>query len=144
MKTLRYKQLICILWWTIGVLWFDFRLGLGIFLSTTASITVLRAHPASYPVGIPGVPFLGVKRSGREAVHSPPSSAEIKEWVELYLRSPIRFLGVVLSEATTLHGITSQKTSTWIFVTMNISNIVLGTLAPWFVCNRPIFLSCSK
>jgi hypothetical protein len=26
--------------------------------------------------------------SGREADHSPPSSAEIKEWVELYLHSP--------------------------------------------------------
>jgi hypothetical protein len=25
---------------------------------------------------------------GREADHSPPSSAEIKEWVELYLHSP--------------------------------------------------------
>jgi hypothetical protein len=27
--------------------------------------------------------------SGREADHSPSSSAEIKEWVELYLHSPI-------------------------------------------------------
>jgi hypothetical protein len=27
-------------------------------------------------------------RSGREANHSPPSSAEVKEWVELYLHSP--------------------------------------------------------
>jgi hypothetical protein len=26
--------------------------------------------------------------SGREADHSPPSSAEVKEWVELYLYSP--------------------------------------------------------
>jgi hypothetical protein len=26
--------------------------------------------------------------SGREADHSPPSSAEVKEWVELYLPSP--------------------------------------------------------
>jgi hypothetical protein len=26
--------------------------------------------------------------SGREAEHSPPSSAEIKEWVEVYLHSP--------------------------------------------------------
>jgi hypothetical protein len=25
---------------------------------------------------------------GREADHSPPSSADIKEWVELYLHSP--------------------------------------------------------
>jgi len=26
--------------------------------------------------------------SGREADHSPPSSAGVKEWVELYLHSP--------------------------------------------------------
>jgi hypothetical protein len=26
--------------------------------------------------------------SGREADHSPPPSAEVKEWVELYLHSP--------------------------------------------------------
>jgi hypothetical protein len=26
--------------------------------------------------------------SGREADHSPPSSAEVKEWVELCLHSP--------------------------------------------------------
>jgi hypothetical protein len=54
------------------------------------------AHPASYPVGTKG-PLLGVKRPGREADHSPPSSAEVKECVELYLPSPIRPHGVVLS-----------------------------------------------
>jgi hypothetical protein len=31
---------------------------------------------------------LGVKRPVREADHSPPYSAEVKEWVELYLHSP--------------------------------------------------------
>jgi hypothetical protein len=30
---------------------------------------------------------LGVKRLGREADHSPPSSAEVKELMELYLHS---------------------------------------------------------
>jgi hypothetical protein len=35
--------------------------------------------------------------SGREADHSLPSSAEVKEWVELYLHSPIRLDGMVLS-----------------------------------------------
>jgi hypothetical protein len=35
------------------------------------------AHPASYPVGTRGS-FLGVKRPGREADHSHPSSAEVK------------------------------------------------------------------
>jgi hypothetical protein len=31
---------------------------------------------------------LGKKRLGREADHSPPSSTDVKEWVELYLHSP--------------------------------------------------------
>jgi hypothetical protein len=31
---------------------------------------------------------LGVKRPGREADHLPPSSAKVKEWVELHLHSP--------------------------------------------------------
>jgi hypothetical protein len=44
------------------------------------------AHPASYPMGT-GSSFPGVKRPGREADHSPSSSTEVKEWVELYLHS---------------------------------------------------------
>jgi hypothetical protein len=32
--------------------------------------------------------FLGLKWPGREADHSPPSGAEVKECVELYLYSP--------------------------------------------------------
>jgi hypothetical protein len=44
-------------------------------------------HPASYPMSTRSS-FLGVKRPGRESDHSPPSSAEVKEWVELYLHSP--------------------------------------------------------
>jgi hypothetical protein len=42
---------------------------------------------------------MGVKLlPGREAGHSPPSSAEIKECVELYLYSQIPFHDVVLSQ----------------------------------------------
>jgi len=52
------------------------------------------AQPASYPMGTVGS-FLRVKRQGREADHSPPSSVEVKEWGELYLHSPNH--GVVLS-----------------------------------------------
>jgi hypothetical protein len=37
---------------------------------------------------VPGALSLGVKWPGREADHSPPSSAEVKEWEELYLHSP--------------------------------------------------------
>jgi hypothetical protein len=53
-------------------------------------------HPASYPMGTRGS-FPGVKRTGREANNSHPSSAEFKKCVELYLHSPIRLHGVVLS-----------------------------------------------
>jgi hypothetical protein len=45
------------------------------------------AHPASYLMGT-GALSLGVKRPGREADHSPPSSAEVREWIELYIHSP--------------------------------------------------------
>jgi hypothetical protein len=40
--------------------------------------TASGAHPASYPMGN-GPLFLGVQRPGREAKHSPPSSAEVKK-----------------------------------------------------------------
>jgi len=40
-------------------------------------LLLLGAHPASYPVGT-GVIFSGVMRPEREADHSPPSSAEVK------------------------------------------------------------------
>jgi hypothetical protein len=57
---------------------FDSRLGLGIFLFTTASRTALGpTHPLMQ--WVPGALSLGVKRPGREADHSPPSSAEVKE-----------------------------------------------------------------
>jgi len=48
------------------------------------------AHPASYTKGT--VFFLGVKRPGRGVDQIPPSSADVKERVELYLYSPIRGL----------------------------------------------------
>jgi hypothetical protein len=37
-----------------------------------------RAHPASYPMGTRGS-FPGGKAAGREADHSPPSSAQVKD-----------------------------------------------------------------
>jgi hypothetical protein len=61
--------------------------GLGIFLFTTASRTAL--GPTQPPIQcVPGALSPGVKRLGREVDHSPPSSAEVKEYVELYLHSP--------------------------------------------------------
>jgi hypothetical protein len=73
--------------WTIWVLGFDSRRGLGNFLFTTASRMAL--GPTQPPIQwVPEALSLGVKRPGREADHSPPSSAEVKECVELYLHSP--------------------------------------------------------
>jgi hypothetical protein len=68
----------------------------GIFLFTTASRTAL--GPTQPPIQwVPGALSLEVKRQGREADHLPPSSAEVKESVQLYLHSPMRLHGVVLS-----------------------------------------------
>jgi hypothetical protein len=64
--------------WAIGILGFDSRRGLRIFLFTAASRTALgRTQP---PIQwVPGALSLWVKRPGREADNSPPSSAEAKE-----------------------------------------------------------------
>jgi len=60
---------------------------LGIFLFTTASRIALR--PTQPPIQwVPGALSLRVKRPGRETDHSPPSSAEVKECVQLYVHSP--------------------------------------------------------
>jgi hypothetical protein len=81
---------------TIGVLGFDSQRVLGNFLFTTASRTAL--GPTQPPIQwLPGALSLEVKRPGRETDHSPPSSAEVKECVELYFHSPIRLHGVVHS-----------------------------------------------
>jgi hypothetical protein len=73
-----------------------FPAGAGIFLFTTASRTAL--GPTQPPIQwVPGALSLGVKRPVREADHSPPSSAEVKECLELYLHSPIGLNGIVLS-----------------------------------------------
>jgi hypothetical protein len=63
--------------WTLGVLGFDSRLRLGIFLFTTASRTAL--GPTQAPIQwVPWALSLGVKRPEREADHSPPFSATVK------------------------------------------------------------------
>jgi hypothetical protein len=74
---------------------FESRQGLGMFFHHRVQIGS-GAHQAPYPMGTRGS-FPGGKWSGREADHSTPSSAEVKEYVELYLHSPVRLHGVVLS-----------------------------------------------
>jgi hypothetical protein len=75
---------------------FESRQGLGIFLFTTASRPAL--GPTQPPIQwVPEALSLGVKRSGREADHSPSSGAEVKNAWSYTSTSPIRLHGVVLS-----------------------------------------------
>jgi hypothetical protein len=77
--------------WKIGVIGFDSQQELGIFLFTTTSRTAL--EPTQPPIQwVPGALSLGVKWPGREADHSPLSSAKVKEWVELYLHPHYTFM----------------------------------------------------
>jgi hypothetical protein len=65
---------------------FESQQWVGIYVFTTASRSTL--GPTQPPIQwVPGALSLRVKRPGREADHSPPSSAEVKECVELYLHS---------------------------------------------------------
>jgi hypothetical protein len=78
-------SLFCVSWCTLPDGWrvchimsFVSRRGQGIFLFTAVSRTAL--GPTQPPIQwVPGSLSLGVKRPGREADHSPPSSAEVKE-----------------------------------------------------------------
>jgi hypothetical protein len=56
-------------------------------------LSITDACPGADPIQwVPGAFSLQVKRPGREADHSPPSSAEVKEYVELYLYSQYAFM----------------------------------------------------
>jgi hypothetical protein len=82
--------------WTTGVLGFDSRRKLGIFLFTTASRTAL--EPTQPPIQwVPATVSLGVKQPERDADHSPPSSSEVKNAWSYTSTLPIRLQGVVLS-----------------------------------------------
>jgi len=73
---------------------------LGIFLITIASTPALR--PSQPPIQwVPGALSLRVKRLGREADHTPLSSAEVKG-VELYIHSPILLHGMELLKTSVL------------------------------------------
>jgi hypothetical protein len=90
--------------WTIGV---RIPVGLGTFLFDAVSRPALGStQPPSQ--WVPGALSLGIMRPGREADHSPPSSAEVKECAELYLHSPIRLQAWCLVKH---RGVTFYKSS---------------------------------
>jgi hypothetical protein len=77
--------------WTIGVRSLK---GAEDFSSSPCVQTGSGAHPVSYLMGTGG-PFPGGKaRPGRDADHSPQSSAEVKYEYELYFLSPMRLHGI--------------------------------------------------
>jgi hypothetical protein len=57
---------------------------------------------------VPGALSPEVKRPGREAAHSPPVSAKVKENVDLYIHSPIRLYGVVFKVVKHRNNFTFQ------------------------------------
>jgi len=80
--------------WTIGVLGFHSRRGLGIFLFTTLSRTALglTQPPIQW---VPGDPSLGIKRPRRED-YSPQSSAEFKNAWSYASTPPYVFMALCL------------------------------------------------
>jgi hypothetical protein len=82
--------------WMIGVLGFDSRRGLGIFVFTTASRTAL--GPTQTPIQcVLGTLSLGIKRPGREADDSLPLMLRSKNEWSYTSTPPICLHGVVLS-----------------------------------------------
>jgi len=77
--------------WTIRFLGFNSWQGWE-FLSSSMHSEQLWGSPSLLSNG-----YRGVKRPGCEAHHSPPSSAKVKECMELYFNSPICLHCVVLS-----------------------------------------------
>jgi hypothetical protein len=75
---------------------FDSGKGLRLFLLDTASRPDL--GPTKPPnQWMPGALSLGVKRPGREADHSAPSSAEVKNTWSYTSTPPVRLHGVVFN-----------------------------------------------
>jgi hypothetical protein len=75
----------------VGVL-----ISVGCRIFSKSSRSVLRSIQPPIQL-IPGALSPGVKRPSREVDHSPPTSAEVKKNVNLYIHSPIRLHGVVLN-----------------------------------------------
>jgi hypothetical protein len=83
-------------WYNPGLRRFETRQGAGNFSLHHRVQTVSGALPASYRMGTRGS-FPGENRTGREAEHSPSSSAEVKNALRYSSTPPICLHGVMLS-----------------------------------------------
>jgi hypothetical protein len=97
--------------WTIGVLGFDSRRGLGIFLFTTASRTVLGTTEPLIQ-WVPGALSPKIKLLGRENDHSPPSNVEVKNVWSYTSTLPIRLHDVMISLNSTVKTLLFTYTPT--------------------------------
>jgi hypothetical protein len=87
----------------VGWCGFESRQGLGIFLFTTVSRPALAPPPQPPIQWVPGSLSLRVKRPGREADHSPPTSVKVKNAWSYNFTSPIRLHGLVLKAQRQLY-----------------------------------------
>jgi hypothetical protein len=76
------------------VIWVRSPAGSKVFFLYPLCPDRLRAHPASCTMGNAGPVTGGKALPGRDADHSPPSSAEVMNDLELYILSPKRLHGV--------------------------------------------------
>jgi hypothetical protein len=84
---------------------FDSRQGTGIFLFDTASRPALGATQLRVKL-VPGALSPGVKRSGREADHSPHSKAEVKNALDCTSTFPYAFvMWYLVNHRIRLHGV---------------------------------------
>jgi hypothetical protein len=92
------------------------------FFSSPPCPDRLWAHAASYP----GALFLRVKRPGREANHTPLSSAEVTNAWSYTSSLPIHFDGVVLNSSTgTILPYIYHKSMLWSIFLPRISNCAI-------------------
>jgi hypothetical protein len=84
------------------------------------------AHQLSYPMGTRAL-SLGIKRPGREACQSPPSSAEVKNAWSYTSTPPLRLHGVVLSYEKKKH----RDNFTFYFHASDVQKTLTRLLMTW-------------
>jgi hypothetical protein len=92
-----YSQLPSLVWrWVTGWMIGGSSPGRGWeFFSLPPRPDRLWGHPDTYPIGTKGS-FMGVKRAEREADHSPPPSAQVKNGWSYISAPPISLNGLLL------------------------------------------------